>query len=125
MKRSIPIVTLVVGAALGALAHAALAPVPAYVLVSGRTLDVAGLEPYRQAAGPAAVAAGMEMLARAEAAEVQVLEGRWPYRGFIALERYRSMDDLLQFWNSDTYQAAIALRLGKVELDFVVAFEPD
>ena len=33
------------------------------------------------------------------------------------------MEDFLSFWQSPGYQEAIALREGKVELDFVVAVE--
>lgn len=127
MKRIFPLVTLVIGLALGASIgtvyadqHAAR---PAYVLVSGRIIDADELDPYRAAAGPLALAAGIEMVARAEAATLHVLEGQWPHDGFVALERYRSMSDFLEFWNSPGYQQAKRLRAGKVELDFVVAIE--
>ena len=96
----------------------------AYVLVSGRVIDDTGLEAYGEAAGPLAQAAGINVVARAEAANVQVMEGEWPYaEGFVAIETFRSMDDFKAFWNSPGYQEAIELRKGKVELDFVVALE--
>lgn len=96
----------------------------AYVLVSGRVIDDTGLEAYGEAAGPLAQAAGINVLARAEAANVRVMEGEWPYaEGFVAIETFRSMDDFTAFWNSPGYQEAIGLREGNVELDFVVALE--
>ena len=96
----------------------------AYVLVSGRVVDDTGLEAYGEAAGPLAQAAGINVLARAEAANVRVMEGEWPYaEGFVAIETFRSMDDFTAFWNSPGYQEAIGMRQGKVELDFVVALE--
>ena len=96
----------------------------AYVLVSGRVIDDTGLEAYGEAAGPLAQAAGINVLARAETANVRVMEGEWPHaEGFVAIETFRSMDDFTAFWNSPGYQEAIGLRQGKVELDFVVALE--
>ena len=96
----------------------------AYVLVSGRVIDDTGLEAYGEAAGPLAQAAGIDVVARAESANVRVMEGEWPYaEGFVAIETFRSMDEFTAFWNSPGYQEAIGLRQGKVELDFVVALE--
>ena len=96
---------------------------PAYVLVSGRVLDQDGLAAYGEAAGPPAQAAGIEVLARGDASTVQVVEGEWPFDGFVVVERFRSMDDFLSFWQSPGYQQAIELREGKIELDFVIAVE--
>ena len=96
----------------------------AYVLVSGRVIDDTGLEAYGEAAGPLAQAAGINVVARAETANVRVMEGEWPYAdGFVAVETFRSMDEFTAFWNSPGYQEAIELRKGKVKLDFVVALE--
>ena len=96
---------------------------PAYVLVSGRVVNEDGLEAYGEAAGPLAQAAGIEVLARGDTSTVHVMEGEWPFDGFVVVERFRSMDDFLSFWQSPGYQQAIELRDGKVELDFVVAVE--
>ena len=96
---------------------------PAYVLVSGRVLDEDGLAAYGEAAGPPAQAAGIEVLARGDASTVQVVEGEWPFDGFVVVERFRSMDDFLSSWQSPGYQQAIELREGKIELDFVIAVE--
>jgi len=131
-KRALPVLMLATGLALGLLwpsvAQEQGSPPPgdplAYVLVSGRVIDDTGLAAYGEAAGPLAQAAGINVVARAEAANVQVMEGEWPYGdGFVAIETFRSMDDFKAFWNSPGYQEAIELRKGKVELDFVVALE--
>ena len=123
----VPAVALAVGVVAGVsfgLAYAeAQRAVPAYVLVSGHVVDEGGLAAYGEAAGPLAQAAGIEVLARGDASTVHVMEGEWPFDGFVAVERFRSMDDFLSFWQSPGYQQAIALREGKVELDFVVAVE--
>ena len=96
----------------------------AYVLVAGRVIDEAGLGPYGEKAGPLAQAAGIEVLARADAGDVLLMEGATPFEdGFVAIETFRSMADFESFWNSPGYQEAIGLREGKVELDFVVALE--
>ena len=116
-------VGLVLGASLGvAWAEDQAAPA-AYVVVGGRTIDASGLEAYGEVAGPPARAAGIEMLARGEGDGLHLVEGTMPTGGFIAVERFRSLDDFLGFWNSEAYQQAIELRKGKVELDFVVALE--
>ena len=116
-------VGLVIGASLGvAWAENAAAPA-AYVVVGGRTLDTQGLEAYGELAGPPAQAAGIELLARGDGDGLHLMEGTMPTDGFIAVERFRSLEEFLGFWNSDQYQAAIELRKGKVELDFIVALE--
>lgn len=77
---------------------------------------------YRQAAGPLALKAGLEVLASGNPA-LHVLEGSWTHAGGLTIERYRSMDDLLAFWNSTGYHEAKRLRAGHVEMNFIVAIE--
>ena len=130
-RRILPLITLFAGVGVGLLVSGIVEPTalaqeeenPVYVVVSGKVLNPDGLEAYGEAAGPAAAAAGIEVLARREAGEVVVVEGDWPFDGFVAVERFRSMDDFLAFWNSPEYQAAIKLREGKVALDFVMAVD--
>lgn len=61
---------------------------PAYLLAVGTRLKPSeALAAYRQAAGPLAMAAGYQQLAtQPTKATVQVLEGQWPYEGFVTLE---------------------------------------
>ena len=127
MRTIVVIVALGVGLALGAslgvvYAESEAAPA-AYVVVGGRTIDAEGMEAYVELAGPPARAAGIELLARGEGDVLHLVEGAMPTDGFIAVERFRSLEDFLGFWNSEAYQQAIELRKGKVELDFVVALE--
>ncbi len=127
MRRAIPFVTLAIGLGAGACLGVAYAEdhaePAAYVIVSGRVIDAEGLEAYGEAAGPGAQAAGIELLGRGEAAAIEVMEGEWPFDGFLVVERFRSMQDFKGFWNSPAYKEAIALREGKIDLDFVVAVE--
>ena len=104
---------------------AAVADKPAYMIVSGKRLKPPeAMAAYRQAAGPLAMAAGYELLATQPTKQnVQVLEGEWPYDGFVLVEKYRSMQDLLKFWNSPEYTAAKKLRADAVKMDFIVAVE--
>jgi uncharacterized protein (DUF1330 family) len=97
------------------------APRPAYMVVASRPIAPEKMGPYGQAAGPLAKQAGMEMLAQGEG--IQVLEGKWPYSGRLTVERYRSMKDLLDFWNSPGYQQAKKLREGLLDVHFIVAIE--
>lgn len=127
MRTAVAIVALAVGLALGASlgvawAESQAAPA-AYVVVGGRSIDASGMEAYGELAGPPAQAAGIELLARGDGDGLHLMEGTMPTDGFIAVERFRSLEEFLGFWNSETYQRAIELRKGKVELDFVVALE--
>jgi uncharacterized protein (DUF1330 family) len=100
---------------------------PAYMIVSGKRLKPPeAMTAYRQAAGGPARAAGLEMLASKQSrADVYVLEGEWPYDGFVVLEKYSSMQALLKFWDSPEYRAAKKLREGAVKMDFIIAVEGD
>ena len=95
---------------------------PVYVLVSAEVNDAEGLSAYAEAAGPLARKAGIEIMARLESVPDElVFEGEWPHDGGITIERFESMAAFERFWSSDEYQAAIPLREGKVDINFVVA----
>ena len=98
------------------------APKPAYLVASSRPIQPEKMGPYRQAAGPLATKAGLEIHASGNPA-LHVLEGQWTHAGGLTIERCRSMDDLLAFWNSSGYQEAKKLREGLVEMNFIVAIE--
>lgn len=131
MQKHQYVTTLLTGMVLGAALYAyaipqgvAQPPPPAYLIVAGQTLDTTGLEPYYALARPVAQEAGLKIIARNNTVtQSQVLEGVWPYPGFVAIERFDSMQALRSFWYSQAYQQAIELRQGKVKLDFVVAIE--
>ena len=95
----------------------------AYLVVSSQVIDPEPLAAYAEAAGPGATRAGVEILAQAGPDALQVLEGVWPHGGGVTIERFTSMQALLDFWHSDEYQAAIKLREGAVDIDFIVALE--
>ena len=121
-------VSMLIGVFIGEAHHAAAfaqgaAPKPAYMVVSAKSIHPDQMAPYRQAAGPLARAAGMENLASGDPA-LHVLEGKWSDPGAtMTIERYRSMGDLLAFWNSPGYQQAKKLREGHVQMNFIVAVE--
>ena len=95
---------------------------PAYLIASSRPIHPDQMAPYRAAAGPLATKAGLEILGSGNPA-AHVLEGTWAHEGTLTIERYRSMEDLLAFWNSPAYQEAKKLRAGNVEMNFIVAIE--
>jgi uncharacterized protein (DUF1330 family) len=95
---------------------------PAYLVASSRPIQPDKMGPYRAAAGPLATKAGLEILASGNPA-LHVLEGAWTHDGGLTIERYRSMEELLAFWNSPGYQEAKTLRQGLVEMNFIVAIE--
>ncbi len=99
---------------------------PAYVIVSAKIVHPDQLGPYREAAVPLAEKAGMEVLAAGDSgSSVRVLEGEWPYQGRLVVEKFDSMNALLSFWNSPGYQAAKKLREGLVEVNFIIAVDPE
>ena len=75
---------------------------------------------YGKAAGPLARAAGVQLLGAGEGSTIHVLEGKWPYQGRVAVEKFTSMRALLGFWNSPAYQEAKKLRN---EANFIIAVE--
>ena len=95
----------------------------AYLIVSSDRLPGVTNEdyaPYRQAAGPLAQAAGINVLAPAQ--EPLVLEGAWPHKDVI-IETFPSMDALKTFWYSEGYQSAKKLREGLAKVNFIMAVE--
>ena len=97
-------------------------PRPAYMIVSSRPVPAEKMAQYRQLAGPLARAAGMEQLATGDPA-LHVLEGTYPLDGTLTVEKYRSMDDLLKFWNSPGYRDAQKLRAPLNNINFIVAID--
>lgn len=96
---------------------------PAYMVVSSKLIDPDAIAKYREAAGPLALAAGLEVLARSTREQLVTLEGEWPLEDGITIERFRSMKDLKDFWYSDAYQEAKKLREGASKINFIVAME--
>jgi uncharacterized protein (DUF1330 family) len=76
---------------------------------------------YREAAGPLARQAGMQLLGAGESGStLQVPEGKWPYQGRVAVEKFRSMKALLDFWNWKDYQEAKKFR---ADANVIIAVE--
>jgi uncharacterized protein (DUF1330 family) len=94
----------------------------AYLVASWELHHPERLSPFIAAVVPLARNAGWKNLATGEP---RVLEGAWPYRGILIVQRYESMQSLLNFWYSPEHRAAIALRTGLVDSHFVVAVEAD
>ena len=96
----------------------------AYLIVSSNVIDPEPLAAYGEAAGPGARKAGVEIVAQADVGSgLEVLEGAWPFEGGVTIERFTSMQALLDFWHSDEYEAAKKLREGALHVDFIVALE--
>ena len=95
-----------------------------YLVVAGKTVNPEGLGAYVAAAGDAISAAGLNRVGRsAHIGPEQILEGSWPYDGFVAIEHVQSMDKLQAFWHSDQFQQIKKLREGRIEIDFVIAVD--
>ena len=97
-------------------------PKPAYMVVSSRPVAAEKMAQYRQLAGPLARAAGMEQLAIGDP-KLHILEGTYALDGNLTIEKYRSMDELLKFWNSPGYRDAQKLRAPLNNINFIVAID--
>lgn len=75
---------------------------------------------YGKAAGPLAKNAGMQLLGAGEGNTIQVLEGTFPYKSRLVVEKFRSMKALLDFWKSPAYQEA---KKNRNEANFIIAVE--
>ncbi len=92
---------------------------PVYQIVSNTVVDPEQMAKYAAKSGPLARAAGLEILAISKPV---LLEGEWPHKGEnLIVLKYRSMDEMMAFWNSPEYQAAKKLRKHAAQVDFIVA----
>lgn len=88
-----------------------------YMIINGRILDHEKLENYKKIAIPLAKKAGAEALAFSHPL---VLQGDWPFKGFVLVERFHSMSALKEYWYSEEYQEARKLLVGADERDFTI-----
>jgi len=89
---------------------------------SGVQAPAENMAKYREVALPLATHAGLQVLGSGMTGQpsFQLLEGKFPYQGRVGLERFRSMKELLNFWQSDAYQNVRKLR---TEAHFIIAVE--
>jgi uncharacterized protein (DUF1330 family) len=108
-----------------AVAHAQNKPEKAAYLIAATSPTAAPPEKmakYREAAGPLARQAGMQPLGSGVPGQpsFELLEGTFPYKGRIAVEKFRSMKALHDFWHSEGYQVA---KKNRPEANFIIAVE--
>lgn len=92
----------------------------AYLIASWEVLQADRLQPFSEAVVPLAEKAGFKMLA---ASPPQILEGRWPQRSNVIVQKYNSMDELFTFWHSAEHAEVKKLREGIIDSHFVIAVE--
>ena len=109
----------------GTVAHAQGKPEKAAYLIAATNPTPAPPEKmakYSEAAGPLARQAGMQLLAGGVPGKptFELLEGTFPYQGRVAVEKFRSMKALHDFWHSEAYQTA---KKNRTEANFIIAVE--
>jgi len=109
----------------GTVAHAQDKPEKAAYLIAATSPTPAPPEKmakYSEAAGPLARQAGMQLLAGGVPGQrtFEVLEGTFPYQGRVAVEKFRSMKALHDFWHSEAYHTA---KKNRTEANFIIAIE--
>jgi uncharacterized protein (DUF1330 family) len=91
---------------------------PIYVIFGGRIIDKARFRAYQQKAMPLAQGAGLKIVAAAD--NPSALEGRWPFKGSVVIERFASMRAFLDYRQSAAYQEALKLRELGLETEFTI-----
>jgi uncharacterized protein (DUF1330 family) len=93
---------------------------PAYLVASWKILHPDKLKPFGDAVLPLAQKAGLKTMA---ASPPHVLEGSWPEGNVLYIQKYDSLQALLDFWRSEEHAKVIELREAHVVSQFVVAIE--
>ena len=96
---------------------------PAYFVVCAQALDGTPDPRYGEhAAGPAAKAQLTPVAMGQVGDQVEVLEGALPEgTTLVAVEKFRSMEALKEFYYSEGYQKAIPFRKDTVKMHFIAA----
>ena len=128
MKNSltVAIVSVVLGFAAGYFVSTQLASEkskPAFLVGAVEITDFERLPEYRAQAEPLARHGGYRVLAsgNTDTSNAQLIEGEWPAQGLLFIEQYDSMQDLLEFVNSEAFQALKPLRDQVADVHFMFA----
>jgi uncharacterized protein (DUF1330 family) len=90
---------------------------PAYIIADVQIHDPKGYEEYRKLVGPALQKYGAKFVARG--GKVDVLEGKWNPSRLVILE-FDSAEKARQFYHSDEYRPAKAVRQKTSTANFIV-----
>ena len=88
------------------------------ILTSGRVVPGKELKPYLRAMKRATDKYKVDNLTTDN--YVRVLDGNWPYEGFVSVEWAPSLDVAEAFWNSPEHEAAWEMREGLIDIDWAV-----
>ena len=94
---------------------------PVIGIYSGVIHDEQKIKDYQKVAIPLAEKAGLRVLGHSEVPEV--IEGAWPYSGFIVIEQFASRKAWQEYRESEAYQEAKRIRDTALKMDFVVAID--
>ncbi len=93
---------------------------PGYWIARSKIIDPARYFDYVQQAGPASKLFGSQILARG--GRFKILEGTSTFDRHV-LVQYPSFEAALEFYHSDDYQRAAAIRLGGAGINELVIVE--
>jgi uncharacterized protein (DUF1330 family) len=88
-----------------------------YVVLTETIRDSEGMQAYGEASMPSIFEHRAKVLAVDE--QVEVLEGEWHGTRTVVLE-FESVDAARRWYSSDTYQAALPLRLAAADCNAVI-----
>ena len=97
----------------------------AYLIGAATITDFDRLPEYRAIAEPLAEEGGYVIIASGVAGGegAVLLEGDWPTEGLLFIERYDSMEELLDFANSEEFTEAKKLRDQVADVHFMLALK--
>ena len=94
----------------------------AYVIIHATIKDLEKVKEYAAIAGPTVAAAGGEFVSAGEVADVQV--GKLGYDRAIVI-KFPDKETAKAWYNSDDYQAAVAIREEAMDAVFILADDPN
>ena len=89
------------------------------IVTSGRVIPGSNLKPYLSAMKIATDKFAIDPVTSDN--RIEVLEGNWPYKGFVSVEWAPSVEIAQDFWNSEEHKEAERLREGLIDVDFAIA----
>ena len=91
---------------------------PAYVIADIDVEDAVKFEDYKKLSAPSAAPFGAKYLVRG--GRVEALEGSWMPKRFVVIE-FPSADKAREWWNSENYAGAKAIRRACAKSHFILA----
>jgi len=88
------------------------------LVTSGRVRPGSDLGPYLESMKKATDKFAVQAVTTDN--RIKVLDGNWPYRGFVSVEWAPSLKLAEEFWNSPEHEEAWKMREGLIDVDWAI-----